>query len=74
MGKLTRKESAPVERAARVDVPALVIYGTASPPFMAATARTLSRALPHAELRALDGQTHNVDPALLVPVLISFLS
>ena len=66
--------SVPVKRAAQVEVPALVVYGTASPPFMAETARTLSRALPHAELRALDGQDHNVDPAVLAPVLTAFHS
>ena len=66
--------SVPVKRAAQVEVPALIVYGTASPPFMAETARTLSRALPHAELRALDGQDHNVDPAVLAPVLTAFLS
>ena len=66
--------SVPVKRAAQVEAPALVMYGTAGPPFMAETARTLSKALPHAELRALDGQDHNVDPAVLAPVLTAFLS
>ena len=66
--------SVPVKRAAQVDVPALVMYGTASPPFMAETATTLSKALPRAELRALDGQDHSVDPAVLAPVLTAFLS
>src|SRR5215813_14212384 len=37
----------PTELAARVQVPALVIHGTAGLPFMADTARTLSRAMPH---------------------------
>ena len=50
------------------------MYGTASPPFMAATATTLSKALPQAELRALDGQNHDVDTAVLAPVLTAFLS
>lgn len=66
--------SVPVARAAQVDIPVLVVYGTASPPFMAESATTLSKAFPHAELRALDGQDHNVDPALLAPVLTAFLS
>ena len=66
--------SVPVKRAAQVGVPALVLYGTASPPFMAQTAQTLSGALLHAELRALDGQDHNVDPAVLAPALTAFLS
>ena len=73
-GVMGQDPSVPVDRAARLDVPALVMYGTASPLFMARTARTLSKALPHAELRALDGQDHNVDPALLAPVLTAFLT
>jgi hypothetical protein len=40
---------------------------------MAETATTLSKAVPHAELRALDGQDHSVDPAVLAPVLTAFL-
>ena len=73
-GVIGKDISVPVDRAAHVDAPALVVYGTASPPFMAETARTLSRAFPHAELRALDGQDHSVDPAVLAPVLAAFLS
>ena len=73
-GVMGKDLSVPVKRAAQVDVPALVVYGTASPPFMAATATTLSKALPQAELRALDGQNHDVDPAVLAPGLTEFLS
>jgi pimeloyl-ACP methyl ester carboxylesterase len=73
-GVMGQDPSVPVDRAAHLDVPALVVYGTASPLFMAETARTLSKALPHAELRALDGQDHDVDPTVLAPVLTAFLS
>src|SRR6516225_9329041 len=73
-GVMGPDQSVPVQRAAQVDVPALVMYGTASPVFMAETATTLSKAIPHAELRALDGQDHSVDPAALAPVLTAFLS
>ena len=72
-GVIGQDPSVPVKRAAQVDVPALVVYGTASPPFMAETATTLSKALPHAELRALDNQDHDVDPVVLAPVLTAFL-
>jgi len=72
-GVMGPDQSVPVERAAQVTIPALIVYGTASPTFMAETATTLSKAIPHAELRALDGQDHNVDPAVLVPVLTAFL-
>ncbi len=66
--------SVPTERAARVGVPALVLHGSASPPFMGATARTLSQVMPHAQLRTLDGQTHQVDPGVLTPVLVEFFA
>jgi pimeloyl-ACP methyl ester carboxylesterase len=64
----------PAGRAARLSVPALVMYGTASYPFMAETARSLQRAIPQAELRALKGQGHDVSPATLASVLLEFLT
>ena len=73
-GVMGRDASVPVARAARLSIPALVMYGTASMPFMPRTARTLAGALPNAELRTLDGQDHNVDPAAVAPVLTAFLS
>jgi pimeloyl-ACP methyl ester carboxylesterase len=72
-GVMGPDQSVPVERAAQVSIPALIMYGTASPTFMAETATTLSKTVPHAELHALDGQDHSVDPAVLVPVLTAFL-
>jgi pimeloyl-ACP methyl ester carboxylesterase len=64
----------PAGRAARLSVPALVLYGTVSFPFMAETARTLQQAMPHGVLRALEGQDHNVSPAALAPLLLEFLT
>jgi len=66
--------SAPTDLAARVSVPALVIAGEASLPFMPPTARTLSQAMPQARLRMLEGQTHNVNPGILAPVLVDFFT
>jgi pimeloyl-ACP methyl ester carboxylesterase len=62
----------PAARAERILTPTLVIAGGAGPPFMRTTAETLSRAMPKAEFRTLDGQTHDVDPAALAPVLAEF--
>jgi pimeloyl-ACP methyl ester carboxylesterase len=62
----------PRARAAEVTVPALVLDGGASPPFMHTTAVALAKAMPHGQQRTLEGQTHNVDPAVLVPVLTEF--
>jgi pimeloyl-ACP methyl ester carboxylesterase len=67
-------DAVPGERAAQLSVPALVIYGTASFPFMAQTAKTVQQAIPHAELRVLEGQEHNVSPSALAPVLLEFLT
>jgi pimeloyl-ACP methyl ester carboxylesterase len=64
--------SAPAELAARVSVPALVMAGDASLPFMPDTARVLSRAIPQGQLRMLPGQTHEVNPGVLAPVLVEF--
>src|SRR5438477_29188 len=37
-------------------------------------ARTLSQVIPGAELKTLDGQTHDVQPAALAPVLVKFFA
>ena len=62
----------PVERAARVSVPTLVIDGSDSFPFMHVTAATLVKAIPNAQHRTLEGQTHEVSAEALAPVLIEF--
>jgi pimeloyl-ACP methyl ester carboxylesterase len=66
--------SVPTELAARVSVPALVMAGEASPPFMSDTARVLSQAIPQGQLRTLAGQTHEVSPGALAPVLVEFFT
>ncbi len=33
------------------------------------TAQALGKAIPHAQVRTLEGQTHDVDPDVLAPVL-----
>jgi pimeloyl-ACP methyl ester carboxylesterase len=66
--------SVPAKRAARLNIPALVMNGGASLPFMYDTAQALSTAIPHARLRTLEGQTHEVNPEVLVPVLIDFFA
>ena len=66
--------SVPAGLAARVPVPALVIAGDAGIPFMPDTARVLSQAIPQGQLRILEGQTHEVNPSVLAPVLAGFLT
>lgn len=58
----------------RVTVPALVIVGGASPPWLANAVQSLVDVLPDARRLTMGGQTHEVDPALLAPALIEFLA
>jgi pimeloyl-ACP methyl ester carboxylesterase len=71
---LGEEAAVPREQAARVRVPALVMSGSASYPFMGETAQALSQAMPHARLRTLEGQTHDVNPEVLAPVLLEFFT
>jgi pimeloyl-ACP methyl ester carboxylesterase len=66
--------SIPTERAARVHSPTLVMAGGNGAPFMLETARTLAKVIPVAKLSTLDGQTHDVHPEALVPVLVEFFA
>jgi pimeloyl-ACP methyl ester carboxylesterase len=65
--------SVPVERAAKVTVPTLVMNGTVIP-FMLATAKSLAKAIPHAQHRTLEGQSHDVNLEVLAPVLVEFFT
>jgi len=62
----------PTERAARVRVPTLVMDGGAGYPFMHVTATALAAAMPQGQHRTLEGQTHDVAPEALAPVLVEF--
>jgi len=64
----------PVERAAAITTPTVVIAGGADMPFMRETAQSLADALPNGEVRLLDGQGHDVDVTVLAPVLASYLT
>lgn len=64
--------SLPVDAAKAATMPALVLDGSASPDFMHEAAEALAKAMPHAERKTLEGQTHEVSPEALAPVLISF--
>jgi pimeloyl-ACP methyl ester carboxylesterase len=64
----------PIERLAAIAVPTLVMAGAASPAFMLDTAQAVARALPNAQLRTLEGQTHDVAPEVLAPMLVEFFT
>jgi pimeloyl-ACP methyl ester carboxylesterase len=62
----------PLDRAASVKVPTAVLAGGADMPWMRDTATSLADALPNGEARFLDGQGHDVDPAVLATALEEF--
>ncbi len=65
--------SVPVDRAARITRPTLVMNGTVIP-FMLDTATRLAKAIPHAQHRTLEGQSHDVDMKVLAPLLVEFFT
>ena len=65
--------SVPVDRAARITRPTLVANGTVIP-FMLPTAIALAKAIPHAQHRTLEGQSHDVDMKVLAPLLVEFFT
>jgi hypothetical protein len=64
--------SVPRDLASTIAVPALVLGGGASPQSLQQAAKATADSLPAAEHRTLDGQTHDVAPDVLTPVLVEF--
>jgi pimeloyl-ACP methyl ester carboxylesterase len=73
-GILGTDRAIPAERAAGIRVPTLVMTGGNGATFMIETAQTLSKTIPGAELRTLDGQAHDVQPEALAPALVGFFT
>jgi pimeloyl-ACP methyl ester carboxylesterase len=71
---LGEDRAVPVDKAANVAVPTLVMNGSASEAFMYDTATALAKAMPNAQHRTLEGQTHAVSPEVIAPVLVEFFS
>jgi pimeloyl-ACP methyl ester carboxylesterase len=63
----------PAERFARIERPALVLYGGKSPARLTDAATAAASAVRGARLDVLAGQTHNVDPAVLAAAAADFL-
>jgi pimeloyl-ACP methyl ester carboxylesterase len=66
--------SVPAEKAAGLRVPALIMDGELSYPFMQISAKALAEAIPNAQHLTLQGQTHEVDPEAIAPVLVNFFT
>jgi len=64
--------SVPAERLASITVPTLVIAGGASPAFMDTAAQAVAHTMPNTKHSTLEGQTHDVAPQALAPMLVEF--
>lgn len=64
----------PAGELARIGVPTMVVWGSKAATEMTEGNRRVAAAIPAAQHRILDGQTHNVAPAALHPVLTEFLA
>jgi pimeloyl-ACP methyl ester carboxylesterase len=63
-----------VETAAKVSIPTLVMAGGATFPFMHETAHKLQAAMPNAQYKVIEGQTHDVAPDTIAPEIIAFFT
>jgi pimeloyl-ACP methyl ester carboxylesterase len=64
----------PLDDVATVKVPTILLCGGASPVSLRDAAAAVADAIPHAQRQTLVGQTHDVSPDALAPVLIEFFS
>jgi len=67
----------PAERAGKITAKTLVMDGGASAeamPFMSASAEQVAKTIPGAQRQTVEGQSHDVDPKVLAPVLAEFFS
>jgi pimeloyl-ACP methyl ester carboxylesterase len=62
----------PVKSATNLTMPALVMDGSESFPFMTVSAKALAAAIPQGQHRTLEGQTHEVDADAIAPILVEF--
>jgi pimeloyl-ACP methyl ester carboxylesterase len=62
----------PVDYLAKITVPALVLGGASSPDWFQRTVAATAAAIPGARLIMLPGQSHNVPPEVITPVLTDF--
>lgn len=63
----------PTGRLASIRVPVLAAHGSKTDPRLIRSTRAVAEAVPGARLQALEGQTHNVRPDALIPLVADFL-
>jgi pimeloyl-ACP methyl ester carboxylesterase len=69
---ITGDPSVPAALSTLVDVPTLAMAGAEGPEWMVRTARAIAEAVPDGQYRILAGQTHDIVPAAVAPVVGEF--
>ena len=64
----------PTSRLSSIAVPTLVLHGSKTDVRLQQAARDVAAAVPAAEHLTLEGQTHNVKPAVLAPAVVTFFT
>lgn len=65
--------ASPLEQVASLTTPTLTLVGGESPAFLINAAKTLAAGLPNGSYNILEGQNHDLVPAVLAPVITTFL-
>lgn len=63
----------PTETAKAVPVPTIIVDGEASFPMMHETADALAQLIPDAKRHTLPGQSHDVEPTVLAPIIVEVI-
>lgn len=74
MGDTTSGRALPSEWATSVTVPTFVMDGGESPAWQRNAVQALADLLPQAQRRTLEGQSHDVAPEVLAPVLVELIA
>ncbi|SDO71441.1 Lysophospholipase, alpha-beta hydrolase superfamily [Nakamurella panacisegetis] len=67
-----RALASPADLPATVSIPTLVLHGVDGPPVLSGATQAVAQALPNGEYLGLVGQTHDLVPEVLGPVLCDF--
>lgn len=67
-------DTMPPESVASVQIPTLVMVGSSSPETLRHAARAFAEALPESQYQILEGQTHDIVPAVVGPIMEAFFT
>ena len=64
----------PTARLAKIRVPTLAMHGSKTDVRLQKATLAVADAVPGAQRRTLEGQTHNVTPSVLAPAVVEFFT